>query len=83
MPSDFRPLSSVLRPLAHRLRYVTDPEYDVLAAYVKRNFGCLHGLVQAVEKEAGKLSKAVAAVTSLLVLAFWSRGLWSSGPVVS
>jgi four helix bundle protein len=69
--------------LAHRLRYLTDAEYDALAADVKRNFGCLHGLIQVVEKEAGKLSKVVAAVTSLLVLGFWSRSLWSCGPVVS
>ena len=69
--------------LAHRLRYLTDAEYDALAADVKRVFGCLHGLIQVVEKEAGKLSKVVAAVTSLLVLGFWSRSLWSCGPVVS
>jgi four helix bundle protein len=68
--------------LAHRLRYLTDAEYDVLAAEVKRVFGCLHGLIQAVEKEAGKLGKVVAAVTSLLVLGFWSRGLLSCGPAV-
>ena len=68
--------------LAHRLRYLTDAEYDLLAADVKRVFGCLHGLIQAVEKEAGRLSKVIAAVTSLLALGCWSRSLWSCSPVV-
>jgi len=46
----------------------------------------LHGLVRAVEKEAGKLSRVVASVTSLMVLEVMrcSGGPLSSsrGPVV-
>jgi recombinational DNA repair protein (RecF pathway) len=40
----------------------------------KATFACLHGLISAVEKEAGKLSKVVATVTSLIVVGMmhWS-----------
>jgi len=38
----------------------------------------LHGLIRAVEKEAGKLSRVVASVTSLMVIGLWR---WSGGPV--
>ncbi len=69
--------------LARRLRYPANEEADKMHAQIKQAFGCLHGLIQAVEKEAGKLSKVVAAVTSLLVLGFWSRALWLCGPVAS
>jgi hypothetical protein len=63
--------------------YRTTRQEDHERLHSKQTFGCLHGLIQAVEKEAGKLSKVVAAVTSLVALGFWSRGLWSCGPVVS
>src|SRR3989440_5511961 len=39
---------------------------DALQRQTKLTFACLHGLIKAVEKEAGKLSKVVAALTSLL-----------------
>ena len=68
--------------LARRLGYLANEEADKLHSQTKQIFGCLHGLIRAVEKEAGKLSKFVAAATSLLALGFWSRSLWSSGPVV-
>jgi four helix bundle protein len=68
--------------LSRRLGYLSEAEAERLVADTRQTFGCLHGLIQAVEKEAGKLSKVVAAVTSLLVLGFWSRSLWSCGPVV-
>ena len=54
--------------LACRLGYLAAEEADKMHAQTKQVFGCLHGLIQAVEKEAGKLSKVVAAVTSLLVV---------------
>ena len=54
--------------LARRLGFLANEEADKMHAQTKQAFGCLHGLIQAVEKEAGKLSKVVAAVTSLLVI---------------
>jgi len=60
--------------LAGRLGYLSSEEVASLHGQTKVAFGCLHGLIQAVEKEAGKSAKIVAAVTSLLVLglARWS-----------
>jgi four helix bundle protein len=62
--------------LARRLGYISSEEADALHGQTKLTFGCLHGLIQVVEKEAGKLSKVIAAVTSLLVIgvARWSFG---------
>ena len=62
--------------LAGRLKYLSAKDVDLLHEQTKLAFGCLHGLIQAVEKEAGKLSKVVATITSLLVIGFahWSRG---------
>ena len=62
--------------LARRLGYLTDAEAGELHVQTKRTFACLHGLIQAVEKETGKFGKLVATVTSLLVLGL---GRWSSG----
>ncbi len=56
--------------LALRLGYLAEPEAAALIAQSRRTFACLHGLIQAVEKEVGKLGKIVAAITSLLVLGF-------------
>jgi len=62
--------------LARRLGYLSSDQANILHEQTKVTFGCLHGLIQAVEKEAGKLSKVVATVSSLLVigLARWSSG---------
>jgi len=62
--------------LAGRLGYLPSKEVDALQSQTKLVFGCLHGLVQAVEKEVGKLGKLAATVTSLLVLGLvrWSGG---------
>ncbi len=54
--------------LAERLGYLTGEEADRLQGLTKRTFGCLHGLIRAVEKEAGKFGKIVATLTSLVVL---------------
>ena len=54
--------------LAHRLGYLTTSEADALAAQTRATFACLHGLIRAVEKESGKLTRIAAAVTSVLVL---------------
>ena len=54
--------------LARRLDYLLSEEADALQQQTKATFACLHGLIRVVEKEAGKLSKVVATVTSLIVI---------------
>jgi four helix bundle protein len=54
--------------LARRLGYLSAEEADKLHSQTKQAFGCLHGLIHAVEKEAGKFNKFVAAATSLLAI---------------
>jgi four helix bundle protein len=68
--------------LARRLNYLSLEEADTLRQQTKIAFGCLHGLIRAVEKEAGKLSKVVASVTSLIVIGLmrWSGGQLSRNP---
>ncbi len=41
--------------LSHRLGYVSDEESERLSNQTKRTFACLHGLINAVERESGKL----------------------------
>ena len=67
--------------LARRLRYLSDQDADTLHEQTKFVFACLHGLIGSVEKEAGKLTKVIAAITSLLVIGFvrWSSSQWSVG----
>jgi four helix bundle protein len=62
--------------LAQRLDYLLPEEPDALQQQIKITFACLHGLIRAVEKEAGKLSKVVATFTSLVVIGLmrWSGG---------
>src|SRR5437867_7228669 len=60
--------------LSRRLGYLSNDEADKMHAQTKQTFGCLHGLIRAVEKESGKFAKVAAALTSLLVL--------SLGPMV-
>ena len=59
--------------LSHRLGYLQDCEAEQLLGQTRLVFACLHGLIRAVEAESGKFSKAVAMLTSLLVLGLWSR----------
>jgi four helix bundle protein len=63
--------------LSRRLGYLADADADRLLGQTRQAFACLHGLIKAVEKEAGKPAKAFAVLTSLLVL-----GLSFRGPVV-
>src|SRR5207245_6136523 len=63
--------------LARRLDYMGKEESDVLHEQTKRTFACLHGLIRAVEKEAGKLTKVAATVTRLIVIGLMR---WSGGP---
>jgi four helix bundle protein len=60
--------------LARRLDYLSLKEADALREQTKLVFGCLHGLIRVVEKEAGKLPKVVATVPSLIVIGLmrWS-----------
>ena len=65
--------------LARRLGYLSAEAGEALRGQTKLTFACLHGLIQAVEKEVGKLSKVVVTVTRLLVIGLtrWSSGQWS------
>ena len=56
--------------LARRLNYLSYEDADTLHEQTKFVFACLHGLIGSVEKEAGKLTKVVATITSLLVIGF-------------
>ena len=60
--------------LAHRLGYLSAESAERRQLNVKQTFACLHGLIRAVEKEAGIGRKIVATLTSLLVigLARWA-----------
>src|ERR1051326_4648611 len=65
--------------LAHRLGFLSDAETMAFQDGIKRTFGCLHGLIQAVEKESGKFARVAAVFTSLLALSL-ARAV--GGPVV-
>jgi 23S rRNA-intervening sequence protein len=61
--------------LASRLNYLAGEEAETFIGKTKQVFACLHGLIKAVEGEAGRFNKIVATITSLLVLAL---ACWSS-----
>jgi four helix bundle protein len=63
--------------LSRRLGYLSDADAERLIGQTRQTFACLHGLIRAVEKEAGKFSKLAATITSLLVLGV---ARWSSSP---
>ena len=54
--------------LAERLGYLPPGDSNCLEGQARETFGCLHGLIRAVEKESGKLATIAAALTSLAVL---------------
>jgi len=54
--------------LSRRLGYLAEMDAARLTEQSRAAFACLHGLIKAVEKNAGKLAKVAAAVTSLLTL---------------
>jgi len=54
--------------LAQRLGYLGADEAEKLMTESRSTFACLHGLIVAVEREAGKLAKAVASAPTALVL---------------
>ena len=75
-PGDVLTVETKIIHLAQRLNYLSSEEADALQQQTKLTFGCLHGLIKAVEKEAGKLSKLLATATSLIVIGLMR---WSSG----
>lgn len=68
--------------LSHRLGYLDDAQSKALQARTKQAFACLHGLIVAVEREAGKLGRVIAAASSLIVLLL-ARTLAGSPPPVT
>ena len=54
--------------LARRLGYLSAQDGERLRDQSRQAFACLHGLIQAVEKQSGKLTRIAATVTSFLVL---------------
>jgi four helix bundle protein len=66
--------------LAHRLGYIGTEDAENFHAQTKQVFGCLHGLIQAVEKEAGKFARTVAAITSLIAICV-ARAVGGPSPV--
>ena len=60
--------------LAGRLQYLSQEEAETLQAKTKLVFACLYGLIKAVEREAGKLTRIAASLSSFVALAImqWS-----------
>ncbi len=54
--------------LAHRLGFLSADEAAAFNNQTKQAFACLHGLIQAVEKEAGISQRAIAKITSAVVI---------------
>jgi four helix bundle protein len=67
--------------LAQRLGYLAAEPAAKFLSEIKRAFGCLHGLIKAVEKEAGLLAKTVVAVTTLLLVCL-ARASAPCGPTI-
>ncbi len=66
--------------LSKRLGYLSDEDAQTLDSQIKSAFVRLHGLIKAVEKETGRVSKVVASITSGVALVL-ARLLYS--PVVA
>jgi hypothetical protein len=45
--------------LSRRLGYLSDTDNELLIGQIRQTFACLHGLIKAVEKEAGKFAKTL------------------------
>jgi four helix bundle protein len=54
--------------LARRLGYLSPNDADALTVQTGTTFACLHGLIRAVERETGKFSKVIAAVSSFVAI---------------
>lgn len=64
--------------LAQRLGYLRESDAIRIDEQAGATFGCLHGLIRAVEKESGKITTIAAALTSLVVLGL---ACFAAGPV--
>jgi four helix bundle protein len=56
--------------LSQRLGYLSPERSEELMGRTKQTFACLHGLIQAVEKETGRMTRIIAAASSLIVIGF-------------
>jgi four helix bundle protein len=54
--------------LSQRLSYLAETDAEQLLSQTKSVFACLHGLIKAVEKEAGITRTIAATITSLIAL---------------
>jgi four helix bundle protein len=64
--------------LARRLGYLQMDEAEKLNVQTKQTFACLHGLIRAVEKEAGKLGKILTTASGIFILGLLAaKGQWS------
>jgi four helix bundle protein len=54
--------------LAARLGYGSEATHAATVQRVQHSFRCLHGLVTCVEKETGRVGRAIATITSILAL---------------
>jgi four helix bundle protein len=66
--------------LSRPLIYPSESEAEQLLSQARLTFGCLHGLIKAVEKEAGILRTIGATITSLIAV---SAARLAAGPMVS
>ena len=67
--------------LSGRLGFIASARDVTISQQLKRTFACLHALIGAVERESGGITRAVAKVTSLVVLGI-SHLIISRAPVV-
>jgi four helix bundle protein len=67
--------------LSHRLGDLSTEQAPLFHEQTKHAFACLHGLIKAVEKEAGMTRKFIATITSLVVISL-ARLAVGPGPVV-
>jgi hypothetical protein len=63
-----------------RQGYLADADAERLIGRTKQTFACLHGLIKAVEREAGKISNMATPITTLLVLGLPLCSLLSGSP---
>ena len=63
--------------LSGRLKYITSADSVTLISQADEVLRVLAGLIKSVESETGLMSRVAARVTSMLVLSFYSFGLWS------
>ncbi|MDO8542676.1 MAG: four helix bundle protein [Opitutaceae bacterium] len=66
--------------LAQRLQYLDEKSAEQLTAQGRQAFACLYGLTSSVEKNAGKIARLAAAVTSLVVISI-VRLTGTRGPI--